>query len=166
MEPIFISRRNKRMDKRVWIIAMAALFTTGGALAAGDTTDAAAGDAAVPNQGETTVGGAPAPGEMSFEDLDQDGDGQISQSEVEDQPQLSENFDQYDQNADSQLDQSEFAAFQESQGGAMEPGMGTAPGMGGGTMEGGSTEPGGSMGGEPMEPGGTEEPGGMGTTPQ
>lgn len=45
--------------------------------------------------------------DMSFDDLDQDGDGVISRDEAEATPGLAESFDALDANADGVLDESE-----------------------------------------------------------
>lgn len=45
--------------------------------------------------------------DMSFDDLDQDGDGVISRDEAEATPGLGESFDALDANADGVLDESE-----------------------------------------------------------
>lgn len=149
------------MDKRIWAIAMAALFTTG-AMAAGDTTDAAS-EAGTPGQEGAAMGGAATGGEMSFSELDQDGDGQISREEAEAHPDLAENFDQYDESGTGALDESEFAAFQESQTGTgSEPGAmpPSDPGAAG------DTSPGGTMGTEPGAAGSEEPAGGGSEMPQ
>jgi sporulation protein YlmC with PRC-barrel domain len=55
--------------------------------------------------------------QLSFQDLDTNNDGYISQEEAANDPALADNFSQADQNSDDQIDQSEFSAFEESQPG-------------------------------------------------
>lgn len=49
---------------------------------------------------------------LTFEALDGDGDGYISQTEAQAQKELSEHWKQADQNKDNKLDISEFSAFE------------------------------------------------------
>jgi Ca2+-binding EF-hand superfamily protein len=77
-------------------------------------------------------------GQVSFQQLDTDQDGNITQQEAESDPQLSQNFQQYDTDQNGQLDQSEFSAFEQQQGqpsGEMQQQPGQS--SGGGGMSGG-----------------------------
>ena len=74
---------------------------------------------------------------LSFQDLDTNKDGYISQQEAANDPALSSNFTKADQNADDQIDQSEFSAFEESQT-SMTPGGTQQPESGGSESGGGS----------------------------
>lgn len=56
-----------------------------------------------------------AQGGASFEQLDQDGDKNISQQEAQTEQDLSTNFDQWDQDSDNVLSQDEFKAWQEAE---------------------------------------------------
>ena len=68
----------------------------------------------------------------TFESLDTDGNGYISDSEANARKDLSENWKDIDKNTDNQLDITEFSAF-ESEGRftppeeSEEPGLGAAP---------------------------------------
>ena len=72
------------MDKRIIAFAAASIFAM-----------------------SASAGGA----KMSFQELDKDGDGQISKEEA--QGKLKDNWQQADANADGNVDQAEFSAFEQ-----------------------------------------------------
>lgn len=70
-----------------------------------------------------------------FSQLDADSDGYVTQSEMRDNEELTNRWEQLDSNADQRLDPAEFSAFENAQ-----PEIGTDPGMG--TKGGSDTAPG------------------------
>lgn len=67
--------------------------------------------------GSLFAAGAAVAGEkMSFQDMDKDGDGQISQQEA--QGTLQEKFQQADADSDGNVTQAEFSAFEEAEKGS------------------------------------------------
>jgi hypothetical protein len=58
----------------------------------------------------------------SFNKLDKDQNGYISQQEAKDNKQLLEQWDSVDADADGQLEMSEFSAFESGKASAFEPG--------------------------------------------
>jgi sporulation protein YlmC with PRC-barrel domain len=100
------------------------------------------------------VTGAGIPGaepQVSFQQLDVNNDGVISQEEAQQDQQLSNNWEQADQNADNQIDRAEFSAFEQQMG---APGQEQPPQ----TQPGGTMEEGGAME-QQQQPG--SEPGGQ-----
>jgi hypothetical protein len=73
-------------------------------------------------------------GTTSFNNLDKDGNGQVSKQEAQKgNDQLSQQWDEFDSNQDGQLDRAEFAAFESArQSPRSQGGMGTQQ-QGGGT---------------------------------
>ncbi len=56
--------------------------------------------------------------QSSMQEMDADGDGQLSQEEVAANPELQKNWDSLDTNQDGNMSESEFSAFQEMESGA------------------------------------------------
>ncbi len=78
----------------------------------------------------SAMGGAPAGAQTgpSFDELDQDGSGNLTASEIEAHPQLSQQWQQWDLDNSGDLDQAEFSAFELRQSQETTP-------SGGSTME-------------------------------
>lgn len=62
-----------------------------------------------------------------FNELDQDGNGMISQQEAHDQPQLQQDFQQADANGDGNIDQQEYEQYRQQQ---KQPAQGQQQGQG------------------------------------
>lgn len=92
--------------KAKWITA-AMIATFSGALAVGMTASAGGMGSSHSGSGQAT----------SFNKLDVDQDGHISQQEATANPVLAERFKRLDQNGNEQLDQAEFSRFETMEGG-------------------------------------------------